>query len=426
MNKSYRNIYTIVIILNIVLVFFNSISFAWDDVDFSDEIEISNQEVNIDQEPVVILHDETDFTTPAPVVEFMNEFVAKSQSEIKTMSSAMNCPTCDLTSSNSTSESADLNTCNSKNDYLNTQLSSAPVQRISEIYNLNQMNGGIKKACILASQKTTLGENQKSFAQCSIGQEKILRSKTIRPCINERYLDLTTQSFNLASQCMNQNKFEIESLFGMMNLESGFHANATSGTGSGGIGQLTSDAIKDINTNELENIRRTFDLNENNQCQLLKQEFLNKDQPMRSSRKLNCDRVSLEKGNPLVNMIYTIAYVQKTKKDLDRFFFNQFTNSFKLTSEELEKLKLDLSIWGHNTGVMGLLVPLKILMKKYKKSGVQDRSRFLAELAEQMKRTPASANSSSSRRKETSNYFPKIQSKLNLIKENFAGGSCLE
>lgn len=442
MNKTYKNIYFIILILNLILVAFNSISFADESninqVQITDTYYIHYSDHSIDSPTVDIRISDTDnyndhlktnldgdssqssAAISAPVVEFMDELIEKAQIKVKMTSESVICKDCEFSLSTQIE-----NTCNEQNNYLKQQLKSEAVVKVLNIPSIQNSHFSIKESCILASQKTTLGEKQKTFAQCQIGDLKIPKKKTIRPCIDNEYLNFTTHSFNLAAQCMTNKPFEAESIFGMMNVESGFHANAVSGTGSSGIGQLTSAAIKDINMNELAGLKDNMIASENTQCQTIANEFLSNKNPIRSDRKYSCDRVSIEKGNPLLNMIYTFAYVQKTKKDLDKFFFKQFEKSFNLSDEELNKLKLELSIWGHNTGIMGLLVPMKILMKKYQSARITDRTKFLEELAIQMTKTPASANRSRSRRRETSNYFPKIQERLALIKNDFAGGSCI-
>lgn len=435
MSNYNKRIYVIIFILNLILIAFNSISFA--DQNHEDQVKLTgtfyinysdyNSQFPADKLNQNILLSEDGWqlnqnneSINVPVVEFMDELIEKAQSQVKMTSESVICKDCEFSISNQLE-----NSCNDQNSYLKQQLKSDIAKKIINIPRIENSSFSIKESCIHASQKTTLGEKQKTFAQCQSGALKISKKKTIRPCIDNEYLNFTTHSFNLAAQCMAKSSFEVESIFGMMNVESGFHANAVSATGSSGIGQLTSAAIKDINVNELKNLRNQLSENENTQCQNVANDFLSSNSPIRSDRKFSCDRVSIEKGNPLLNMIYTFAYVQKTKKDLEKFFFKQFDKSFNLSFDELDKLKLELSIWGHNTGIMGLLVPMKILMKKYKHTRITDRTKFLEELAEQMKRTPASANKTASRRKETSNYLPKIQERLSMIKNDFAGGSCI-
>lgn len=339
-----------------------------------------------------------------------------------------------------TARSIKYETCNDKNDYLNSSLNqlgrTSPL--LSVLKNSTTANSTINPECIRTSLFSTFSSKAKSFKQCeSQGSLKNYRFKN-RPCINESYFNVINNSFSLVGQCLKgflsnnsaQADQDILSIFSLINIESGFHLNAVSGTGAGGIGQFTSGAIDDFNENQLPNVRKQLSESSNPRCQQMSDEILNGDTPMRASSSLSCNRVSMKNGNPLLNMIYTFGYFKQTKSYLQKGLLNnhRYKHYFS-TLPAPEKLKLEraLAVWAHNTGAAGVVAPAAtLLLKEYSDSKVVDVDEFIEQLAEKMKSSPARANRSVARRNETSTYFLKAKKHLQNIEENVRGGTCLK
>lgn len=257
-------------------------------------------------------------------------------------------------------------------------------------------------------------------------------------CVSENHFKLINNSFDLVSTCMkdfvasgeneDMKKLDVRAVYALVNVESGFHMNAVSGTGAGGIGQFTSAAIKDVNMNELPEVRKSLESNENPICGRMSMEFLDSMQPMNDAASKSCGRISLKNGNPVKNMIYTFAYMRGVKKDMDRAIFKNkdFSKKFQLSDYDLAKVKRAMMVWSHNTGAAGTLTPTKALLRTlYRNKPVTNADAFINQLQQYMQKFPASANAGKSRRKETSQYFPKITTLLNQIETNAGGGSCV-
>ncbi|WP_413580525.1 hypothetical protein [Bdellovibrio sp. HCB288] len=271
------------------------------------------------------------------------------------------------------------------------------------------------------------------YKTCSGGKSK---NAPARPCVSENYFTLVNNSFEVVSQCMKNyigegesvaaQKQNIRTVFGMITVESGFHVNIMSKTGAGGIGQFTQPAISAVNKmiSETEEYLKSHP---DARCHRLANEFLAEDKRM--GAKNSCDRISITEGNPVTNMIYTYAALKEATDYFDNNVFNdsKMKGKFALSADELAKIKRATMVWSHNTGYAGLKTPLtKLLTTKYAKKKVTNADTFLAELREYARSYPNKGNAGSSARiKETANYYAKIQTKLDLVEDGAAGGSCL-
>lgn len=328
--------------------------------------------------------------------------------------------------------------CTSKNNYMEddlTRLQGGSGLLASLVRNGPRANTVIKPICMRMGLETRIGANTRTFRMCEPGQAKAANS-IVRPCISEKYFALVNNSFDLVSRCMApalssdraaQQK-DIRSIYAMLNVESGQHVNVVSPTGAAGVGQFTYDAIASVNRNDLPRVRRLLE-SQGGDCARLSKEILKGDTPMRPQVSRSCDRISLEKGNPLLNLVYTYAYITAAKKDLnDDLFQNRRWSKFfqGLSENDKNRLRTELTIWSHNTGMGGLRTPLNALLNSaYRGKSVTNVDRFLRELSEAMKDYPHSANRSRGRRAETSKYWPAIQQSLEKIEKNAGGGSCV-
>lgn len=338
--------------------------------------------------------------------------------------------------------------CSNSNGYLEKQMSAFPQSSILSkiIKNDVRTEDGehvaiepiIKASCMRMSMEAKFGVNSKNFKTCD-ANGKMNGARAIRPCISGNYFNLVRNSFNFVSSCLkdymspgaqedNQN-LDVRAAYAMINIESGFHVNAVSGTGAGGIGQLTGAAITDSNTKEIAEIRAALEVNKNPSCAALSHEFLDSMKPMRPEAAASCERISLKNGNPVKNMIYTYAYLKWSKKAMDRVIFNdkRYKTKFtKLSDYDKQKIQRALMVWSHNTGPAGTWTPaMTLLNTAYRNKPVTNAEQFISELQQYMKKFPARANKSTARRTETSKYFPAITNLLNKIETNVGGGSCV-
>lgn len=329
-------------------------------------------------------------------------------------------------------------TCNRQNDYLEKEMDSLSKKSglMAKIINSRvNPHAIIKPACMRMSMEAKFGIGSKNFRQCSPNNNM---SKAFRPCISENYFKMVTNSFNVVSTCLKEymspgasdetQNLDVRAAYAMINIESGFHVNAMSGTGAGGIGQLTGPAITDSNKTEMSKVRAALEAHSNPACAQLSHEFLDSKEPMRADKGASCDRISLKKGNPVLNMIYSYAYLKWSKNAMNRVVINdkRYKNKFKMSDYEKQKIQRALMVWSHNTGPAGTWTPAMTLLNTvYRNKPVTSAETFINELQQYMKKFPARANKSSARRSETSKYFPGITNLLNQIETNVGGGSCV-
>ena len=294
----------------------------------------------------------------------------------------------------------------------------------------------IKPACMRMSMEAKFSPTSSTFRQCN---SQGAMSRAIRPCISENYFKLVTNSFDIVSSCMMdymgpnesiaEQKLDVRAAYAMINIESGFHVNAMSGTGAGGIGQLTANAITDTNNTEMKKVRFALEGHADPVCRQISHEFLDSAQPMRPAKGNSCDRVSISKGNPLLNMVYTYAYMKWSKNAIDRTIFKlkKYEDKFALSKYDMQRVKRAMMVWSHNTGPAGTSTPAMTLLNTVYRGNkkVTNADKFIDELQQYMKRFPARANRSNARRSETSKYFPAITNLLNKVETNVGGGSCV-
>lgn len=375
----------------------------------------------------------------APVIEYALDKVTKSQNiqSLLGLNSGVENRTC--IDCMTAAPSNRYMTCTDKNNYLEKQLSETAAGSSllgAMIKQAPRSNSIIKTACIEMGMTQKFGQNSRNFKSCDSNGRL---STAYRPCISENYFRVIQNSFDLVSSCMmNQispgdstaeQKKDVRAAYAMINIESGFHMNAMSGTGAGGIGQFTGSAIADVNKNEINSVRFNLEDSRDPRCVQMSHEMLDSMTPMRAEAQNSCDRISLQRGNPMKNMIYTYAYLKGVKKSMNRLVFDNksYSGKFaKLSVEELNKIKRALMVWAHNSGTSGAWTPAKSLLNTvYRNKPVTSADEFINQMQSYMSKFPASANSSSSRRAETSRYFPEITKTLTQIENNVGGGTCV-
>ncbi len=383
--------------------------------------------------------EETESSETAPIIEHALDKIEQANSNFKSFfswwdsTSTRNCNDCEEQLRN-----LRYMQCNRQNDYLESELQSAPLNSglLGDLMRAPiRSNSIIKPICIQMGMNSKFGVSSKNFRQCT--DNGSLR-QAFRPCISENYFKLVNNSFDIVSSCMKQfispgateetQNLDVRAVYALINVESGFHINAMSGTGAGGIGQFTSSAIQDVNDNELHDVRITLEGSKNPLCSRLSLDLLDSMQPIRPGKAQSCDRISLKNGNPVKNMLYTYAYLKGIKKDMDKVIFNNknYRSKFRMSEYDLNKIKRALMLWSHNTGPAGTWTPAKALLNTfYRGKTVTNADQFIQQMQQYMQKFPSNANKSSARRKETSHYFPSITKTLNDIENSVGGGSCV-
>lgn len=331
--------------------------------------------------------------------------------------------------------------CNetSRDGYLEKQLQATSAQEgllgalIRQPVNQNAV---IKPICIqMSMQMASSGLPRSAFKSCNGDRY----GSAVGPaCVGENYFKLINNSFDTVSNCMKDfiapgeseemQKLDIRAAYALINVESGFHVNAVSGTGAGGIGQFTSAAITDVNANQIPAVKRALEADIGSVCSQVSSEFLKSSQPIRNNSNASCDRISLKNGNPVKNMIYTFAYLRGVKSDLNKQIFmnSNYSKKFNVSEYDLARIKRAMMVWSHNTGAAGTMTPVKALLNSfYRNKPVTDADKFINQIQQYMQIFPARANAGASRRKETSGYFPAITERLHNIESNAGGGSCV-
>lgn len=342
-------------------------------------------------------------------------------------------------SKNETPRNPHFQQCDSSNDYLENKL--AALKQGSSLASelmaqSTEQNAIINPSCIRMGMESKFGPRSKSFARCDRGFGQAVRNSALRPCISENYFNLVSNSFNLVSRCMKDylrdsdlesQKSDVEAVYSLINIESGFHINAMSPTGAGGIGQFTEGAIQTVNDNHFQKMRKHLQNSSDSQCQKIANEVLNN--PMKQKFANSCERVSLEAGNPLKNMLYTYGYLKTSRSSMLTTVINHpsYSQKFALSRTELAKIERALMVWSHNAGPAGTWTPAKALLNStYKNNKVTDADKFISEMERAMRLFPASANRGSARRNETATYYPKITSHLNNIKNSMESQTCVQ
>ena len=330
-------------------------------------------------------------------------------------------------------------TCNSSNNYLDKKLSALELEQdslFSELLNEEpDPEALISPKCTRMAMSIKLAANAKNFKSCESGSYTS-KSEIVRPCINKKYHALMHNSFDLVARCMTpllgsnarEQKQSILMLMGLFTQESSFHMNAVSGSGAGGVGQMTEGAINFVNTAYLPTIKESF-LASGHGCDQIADEFLAGASPMAADKKNSCDRISLSNGNPVTGMVYAMTNIYGMMSELqsDIFESDRYSEKFNLPPQELFRLKLKLAIWSHNTGLAGTEFPLRSLLKStYARKPVTNVDQFLKEMTAAYTKWPHPENDTSSRRKETSEYLGYIEEQIVNIETATGGYSCIQ
>lgn len=323
-------------------------------------------------------------------------------------------------------------TCNAKNDYLENTLAGVLNQSAYSAFFQSPQKEIIRTACIQRNMEQF--SSSSAFYRLCRPQQLSGGAHVRKACLSDNYVNMTSKSFNLAAECLgdyvagsSQGKAQAAlSVFAFMAQESGMHVNARSNTGAGGPGQMTGGAIAEVNK-DLRNIRRHLAKSNNPNCSQVLTKAL--ETPL-TTRAEACDRLSVQKDNPIKSMAYAFAYQAFIRRSLSKVVFDEdifgSVLSPELPREQRDRLMMELSAWSHNTGPTGMTGtyrragPLIALLRhyaqnKYSVKTEEDVSQFMAGLKPFMRTHAHPANSSPGRYLETGNYYENIQKKMKLI-----------
>jgi hypothetical protein len=330
--------------------------------------------------------------------------------------------------------------CSDSNNYLENSLSLAIRDPDLAAVLQSPVRQIIRPACIQRSLYVfqNLKDGFKSCNQKSNSPNKSVE----KACISKDYVAVTAKSFNAVADCLGDfasgsasSKIETSlEIFSLMAHESGLHANAVSTTGAGGVGQLTQDAITEVNQ-FLPSIISHLNKKSDPVCSQSLSNILKT--PLSGKKSQSCERIELSKDNPLKNMLYSFAYQGINRISIESKIFDSktFENviSSQLPDSERERLITSITAWSHNTGRGVMLVPLRSQMVNYLRnkkqvSNADDVDQFLKDMKSSMSKYSyyndelnSKSTSESKKRKlrkrisETANYFQNIQSRMATI-----------
>jgi hypothetical protein len=158
-------------------------------------------------------------------------------------------------------------------------------------------------------------------------------------------------------------------------------------------------------------------------------------QPARPSRGAVCDRIGLESGNPMTNMLYTIGHMKSVRREVELTVNRKIReNSIRISPAQKEKLLGALITWGHNTGAYGITRPVSSLLET--DAGINALNAgnvdgFLGLLKGEVSsfhgyylaRRGMSAQAIQRRQTEASGFYQYVQNKMNLL-ERKVGRQC--
>ena len=328
--------------------------------------------------------------------------------------------------------------CSARNNYLEQQMDRLQGQPILRELLSAQPRYPRLEACVRESMNISGGP----FTHCEIGQANLSGSAP-KACTSGRLVRVVQNGFTMTVDCLagylngsegNQEVLSetLRSTVALVNLESGFHINARSSTGASGLGQITDGATNAINRAEWSNMMRHIQNSTNASCQQLKRMNL---QPARPSRGAVCDRIGLEAGNPVTNMLYTIGHMKLVRKEVELTVNRKIReNGIRLSAAQKEKLLGALTTWGHNTGAYGITRPVSSLMET--DNGINalnagNIDQFLSLLKGEvssfhgyyLQRRGSSPAAIQSRQREASGFYQFVQNKMNLL-ERKVGRQC--
>ncbi len=261
--------------------------------------------------------------------------------------------------------------------------------------------------------------------------------KAQRPCVSEKYVNVTANSFNLAGSCLTNIPDYIKNVAAKIYpQESGFHVNAMNpmlNDAGSGIGQLVKAAIDDVNKSSIPQIKKLLASSPNSSCRAIESELMQGSTPMNGASSLSCNRLNLEKGNPLLNIIYSLSLLSLKQKSLDKNTFDDpdYSKKFNLSPHDLAQVKEAILVWAYNAG-QTVGTPVKAVLDDfYSDHPVTDVKLFLKQVENSIYNYKRARNIRKGRKNPeamahiNSRYYSAVNASFELIDKNLEGGKCL-
>ncbi len=321
-----------------------------------------------------------------------------------------------------------------KNDYLEKdmeQLQKNPQTIIAQLLNTSQPEKYVKDECF----ETALQFKGGSYKTCSGNQASI---KVDRPCASDNLKKVARASFDMTMNCLGEfltNDAKTvpsaaQSFFFMIAHESGHNPNAVSWSGAGGSSQLTdpldentkrpAGAIAHFNRTEKEVMLDYLNKKNDPQCTPIKQVL---QQGMGEGPQNSCDRISLQKGNPLLNLVYGLGYQKFLRRNVTKLLTENamavriFSN---IEPQAREFLENQLSLWGHNTGPSGMTGAIIRYLAKHPNKQIITTKDAIDMLSAMKTSIKAEGRNIS----EPTNYLAAVNKRSEYIQKSTGVGTC--
>ena len=277
------------------------------------------------------------------------------------------CPECQAAAANLHYEQ-----CSAKNNYLEEILArpNNKALQITKDYKANPLT----LKCISESMQA-VDTTKATFASCPQSGGGY-GAKVERPCASENMVKTVAASFELVTNCFAgyidadadttlAPRQRIERvMFQLLNYESGWTVNSVDSVSAGGLGHLYSPLIASINktdangASEWSRMKDYMKKSTSAACKSLEKADL---QPLSAEAPnvKGCDRMALDKGNPMLNLMYTMAHLKSVR--------NAVVGTLKGTdvSPALQRVLVDqLTVWGYSSGERGISEILKSSLAK--------------------------------------------------------------
>lgn len=320
-----------------------------------------------------------------------------------------------------------------KNDYLEKDiedLQKNPQTIIAHLLNGNQPAKFIKDECFATALQFKGG----SYKTCIGGKAA---TKVDRPCATDNLKKVVRTSFDMTMTCLGEYltsdaktvNSAAENFFFMISHESGHNPNAVSWSGAGGSSQLTdpldeknrpAGAIAHFNRSEKEVMMDYLNKKNDPQCSPIQQAL---NQGMGEGPQNSCDRISLQKGNPLLNLVYGLGYQKFLRRNVTKLMTQNpmairiFGKAEPQTKEFLEN---QLSLWGHNTGPSGMTGAIIRYLAKHPNKEVvtiKDATEMLSAMKSSIKAEGRNIS-------EPVNYLAAVNKRSEHIQKSTGVGTC--
>ena len=330
--------------------------------------------------------------------------------------------------------------CSSRNNYLEPRLES--LENRSPLFHFlsathPEMEQVIKPSCVQAFLEAKGKGTAGGIYRACTTETQVTSTKAQRACLSERYVNMTANSFNLAGLCLKNIPNYIKNAAAKIYpQESGFHVNAMnpmSNDAGSGIGQLTNQAIEDVNKSAIKETKEALASSDNSQCRAIDSELLQDSSPMKSAPALACNRLNVENGNPLLNIIYYLNLLKLKQKSLDKNTFEDthYKQKFNLNAQDMAKVKEAVLTWAYNAG-QTVGTPVKIILDDlYADKQVTDVNLFLKQVEQSIFSYKRAKNIKKGRKNPNamahinSRYYTEVNKSFDLIDKNLEGGKCL-